>query len=40
MIAAPFAALVTKRLPMRLLMAMVGVLIIGLSIRTIYMALT
>jgi hypothetical protein len=38
-IAAPFAALVTRRLPIRLLMAMVGVLIIVLSIRTIYLAL-
>jgi uncharacterized protein len=34
-IAAPFAALVTKRLPVRVLMGMVGLLIIGLSIRTI-----
>jgi uncharacterized membrane protein YfcA len=39
-IAAPFAAVVTKRLPVRLLMGMVGVLIILLSIRTIYQALT
>jgi uncharacterized membrane protein YfcA len=39
-IAAPFAAIVTKRLPVRWLMGMVGVLIIGLSIRTIYQALT
>lgn len=38
-IAAPFAAMVTKKLPIRLLMAMVGVLIIVLSIRTIYLAL-
>ncbi|OGO27290.1 MAG: hypothetical protein A2W33_01300 [Chloroflexi bacterium RBG_16_52_11] len=38
-IAAPVAALVTKKLPMRALMAMVGLLIIGLSIRTIYLAL-
>lgn len=37
-IAAPFAAMVTKRLPVRLLMGMVGVLIILLSIRTIYQA--
>lgn len=39
-IAAPFAAIVTKRLPVRWLMGMVGVLIILLSIRTIYQALT
>lgn len=38
-IAAPFAALVTKRLPIRMLMGMVGLLIIGLSIRTIVLAL-
>jgi uncharacterized membrane protein YfcA len=38
-IAAPFAALVTKRLPVRVLMGMVGLLIIGLSIRTIVLAL-
>jgi len=38
-IAAPFAALVTKRLPVRVLMGMVGVLIIGLSIRTIVQVL-
>jgi len=38
-IAAPFAAVVTKRLPVRLLMAMVGVLIIGLSMRTIWQAI-
>lgn len=38
-IAAPVAALVTKKLPLRALMAMVGLLIIGLSIRTIYLAL-
>ncbi|OGO31706.1 MAG: hypothetical protein A2Z16_10225 [Chloroflexi bacterium RBG_16_54_18] len=37
-IAAPLAAVVTKKLPTRALMAMVGVLIIILSIRTIYMA--
>jgi len=37
-IAAPLAAVVTKKLPTRGLMAMVGVLIIILSIRTIYMA--
>jgi len=34
-IAAPFAAIVTRKLPVRALMAMVGLLIIGLSIRTI-----
>ncbi|HSK88660.1 MAG TPA: sulfite exporter TauE/SafE family protein [Anaerolineales bacterium] len=39
-IAAPFAAIVTKKLPVRWLMGMVGLLIIGLSIRTIYQALT
>lgn len=39
MIAAPFAALVTKRLPVRALMALVGVLIIALSIRTILQAI-
>jgi uncharacterized membrane protein YfcA len=38
MIAAPFAALVTKRLPVRALMGLVGVLIIALSIRTILQA--
>ncbi len=38
-IAAPFAAVVTKKLPVRLLMGLVGLLIIGLSIRTIYLAL-
>jgi uncharacterized membrane protein YfcA len=37
-IAAPFAAVVTKRLPVRVLMALVGILIIGLSIRTILQA--
>jgi uncharacterized membrane protein YfcA len=37
-IAAPFAALVTKRLPVRVLMGMVGLLIIALSIRTIAQA--
>jgi uncharacterized membrane protein YfcA len=40
MIAAPFAAIVTKKLPVRWLMGMVGVLIILLSIRTIYQVLT
>lgn len=39
-VAAPFAAVVTKKLPVRWLMGMVGLLIIGLSIRTIYQALT
>ncbi len=39
MIAAPVAAVVTKKLPVRTLMALVGLLIIGLSIRTIYLAL-
>jgi hypothetical protein len=38
-IAAPFAALVTKRMPIRVLMGMVGLLIIGLSIRTILQVL-
>ncbi len=38
-IAAPLAAVVAKKLPVRALMALVGVLIIILSIRTIYMAL-
>jgi hypothetical protein len=39
MIAAPVAAVVTKKLPVRTLMALVGILIIGLSIRTIYLSL-
>jgi len=39
MIAAPLAAYICKRLPVRTLMALVGILIIILSIRTIYMAL-
>jgi uncharacterized membrane protein YfcA len=38
-IAAPLAAVVCKKLPTRALMALVGVLIIILSIRTIYLAL-
>jgi uncharacterized membrane protein YfcA len=38
-VAAPLAALVTKRLPVRQLMLMVGALIILLSIRTLYLAL-
>lgn len=33
--AAPLAAVVTKKLPVRWLMAMVGLLIIGLSVRTL-----
>lgn len=37
--AAPLAAYVCKRLPSRALMIIVGVLIIALSIRTIYLAL-
>jgi uncharacterized membrane protein YfcA len=36
-VAAPLAAVVTRRLPVRYLMLMVGVLIIILSIRTIYL---
>jgi uncharacterized membrane protein YfcA len=38
-IAAPLAAFVCKKLPTRVLMALVGVLIIILSIRTIYLSL-
>lgn len=38
-VAAPLAALITKRLPVRPLMLMVGVLIILLSVRTLYLAL-
>ncbi|OGO12125.1 MAG: hypothetical protein A2Y53_02050 [Chloroflexi bacterium RBG_16_47_49] len=38
-IAAPLAALVTKKLPVRLLMFMVGILIIVLSIRTLVLAI-
>jgi len=38
-LAAPLAAHICKRLPSRALMILVGVLIIGLSIRTIYLAL-
>lgn len=34
-IAAPMAAYITKKLPVRLLMGLVGVLIIGLSVRTL-----
>jgi uncharacterized membrane protein YfcA len=39
-IAAPIAALLTKKLPARVLMAMVGVLIIVLSVRTIYLSVS
>lgn len=39
-IAAPLAARVTKELPVKTLMILVGVLIILLSIRTIYLAIT
>lgn len=38
-VAAPLAAYVTRRLPVRYLMLSVGVLIIALSIRTIYLTL-
>ena len=38
-IAAPFAARMTRKLPVKTLMIMVGVLIILLSIRTIFLAL-
>jgi len=38
-VAAPLAAVVARRLPVRALMFMVGVLIVGLSIRTIVLAL-
>lgn len=38
-VAAPVAAFVCKKVPVRVLMGMVGVLIILLSIRTIYLAL-
>ncbi|MBN2206606.1 MAG: hypothetical protein JW742_04315 [Candidatus Aminicenantes bacterium] len=37
-VAAPFAALATKRLPLRLLMTIVGVLIIALSVWTIVLS--
>ena len=37
--AAPLAAYICKKLPTRLLMAMVGVLIIVLSVRTLYLTL-
>ena len=39
-IAAPLAAIVTKKLPVRNLMLLVGTLIILLSIRTLYLAIT
>ena len=38
-IAAPLAAVLTKRLPVKALMFIVGLLIVGLSIRTIVLAL-
>lgn len=38
-VAAPFAALMAKRLPLKTLMILVGVLIIALSIRTILLGL-
>ncbi len=38
-IAAPFAAMLTNKLPIRTLMICVGILIIGLSIRTIVLAM-
>lgn len=37
--AAPLAAAITKRLPVRVLMGIVGILIIGLSLRTIVLAI-
>jgi uncharacterized membrane protein YfcA len=37
-LAAPFAAYACKRVPTRILMVMVGLLIIGLSVRVIYLA--
>ena len=39
-IAAPLAAYVCKRLPTRILMTMVGAVIVALSVRTIYLALS
>ena len=39
-IAAPMAAIVARKLPVKVLMFMVGALIVGLSIRTIVLALT
>lgn len=38
-IAAPLAAYVCKRLPARVLMIIIGILIVGLSLRTIYLTL-
>lgn len=38
-IAAPLAAILTKKLPVKMLMFIVGLLIVGLSIRTILLAL-
>jgi uncharacterized protein len=38
-IAAPLAARVTKKLPLKALMILVGTLIVVLSIRTIYLTL-
>jgi uncharacterized membrane protein YfcA len=38
-IAAPMAAILTKKLPVKTLMFIVGLLIVGLSIRTIVMAI-
>lgn len=38
-VAAPFAAIVARKLPVKALMVMVGLLIIGLSVRTILMSL-
>ena len=38
-IAAPMAAILTKKLPVKTLMLIVGLLIVGLSIRTIVMAI-
>jgi hypothetical protein len=38
-IAAPLAARMTKQLPLKTLMILVGILIIGLSVRTIYLAI-
>lgn len=39
-VAAPFAAYVTKHLPDKMLMILVGIVIVGLSVRTIYLALS
>jgi hypothetical protein len=38
-VAAPLAAVFTKKLPVKVLMFIVGLLIIGLSIRTILLAI-